>query len=80
MKHRATARRRFYIAEAVPLPPPGTAIQSNGRELGRMASGKNGRGLALVRLDRFAEAEGARAAIEANGKPVVLRKPDWLHG
>lgn len=77
MKHRATARRRFYIAEAAPLPSPGTVIQSDGRELGRMAGGKNGRGLAVIRLDRFAE--GTRAAIEANGKPIVLRKPDWLH-
>jgi tRNA-modifying protein YgfZ len=79
MKHRATARRRFYIAEAALLPPAGTVIQSNGRELGRMATGKNGRGLALVRLDRLAEAEAARTAIEANGKPIVLHKPDWLH-
>src|SRR5205823_61763 len=53
MKHRATARRRFYIAKANPLPPAGTAIQAQGRELGRMATGKGDHALALVRLDRL---------------------------
>jgi hypothetical protein len=77
MKHRSTARRRFYIAEAEPLPKPGTAIQGDGRELGRFATGTDGRALALVRLDRLADAGHAR--IEADGRLVQLRKPDWLH-
>jgi tRNA-modifying protein YgfZ len=77
MKHRATARRRFYVAEAKLLPKPGTVIQADGRELGRLANGANGRALALVRLDRLAEAEHSR--IEADGQPILLRKPEWLH-
>jgi folate-binding protein YgfZ len=79
MKHRATARRRFYIVEGKPQPAPGTVIRADGRELGRMATGTKSRGVALVRLDRLAEAEAANARIEADTIPVVLRKPDWLH-
>ena len=81
MKHRATARRRFVMVEvAGEMPAPGTAIQSEGRELGTLATGNNGRALALVRLDRLAEAEEKHAAIRAAGRGVTLRKPDWIGG
>src|SRR5438105_224684 len=78
MKHRATARRRFYRVDGNALPPPGTAIEAQGREIGRVASSQNEHGLALVRLDRLAEAEAGHARIEAAGIPVRLSKPDWL--
>ncbi len=79
MKHRATARRRFYIVESEETPAPGTGVEAQGRELGRITSGKDGIGLALVRLDRVAEAVAAQAQIEAGGRPVRLKRPDWLH-
>jgi tRNA-modifying protein YgfZ len=79
MKHRATARRRFYIVEADgALPAPGTTIAAAGRDIGTMAMGKDGMGLALVRLDRVAEAVMANAAFTAAGAPVRLKKPEWL--
>jgi folate-binding protein YgfZ len=78
MKHRATARRRFFIAESDPIPAPGTSIESQGRELGKISSGKSGVGLALVRLDRVAEAEANSLPIQANGRPIRLRRPEWL--
>ena len=78
MKHRATARRRFFIAEADLLPLPGTILEAQGRELGKFSSGKNGIGLALVRLDRVAEAEANGVAIEANGQAILLRRPEWV--
>jgi tRNA-modifying protein YgfZ len=79
MKHRATARRRFYIAEADAVPPPGTSIEAEGRELGRISSAKGVRGLALVRLDRLAEAKQNSVPLLANGKPIALHRPSWLH-
>src|SRR4051812_16104110 len=79
MKHRATARRRFVVAESADgLPPAGTPVQSDGREIGTLASGEANRALALVRLDRLAEAEAAQAAITAAGHTLVLRKAGWL--
>jgi folate-binding protein YgfZ len=81
MKHRATARRRFVIAEtAGPLPAFGTSLDSGGRELGTLASGAGRTALALVRLDRLAEAQDSHAPITAAGREMLLRKPDWFHG
>lgn len=78
MKHRATARRRFFIAEAASLPPAGTAIEADGRELGRITSSIGDLGLAHIRLDRLAEARQQNLPLLAGATPVILRKPDWL--
>src|SRR6185295_12599355 len=80
MKHRATARRRFMIAELAGNPPAaGTKLEAMGREVGTLATGTAGRALALVRLDRVDEAREADAAITAAGEAVTLHKPAWLH-
>lgn len=78
MKHRATARRRFLIAETASPVAPGTPIEASGREIGTLATGEGGLALALIRLDRFAEAEAAHVPLAAAGTPVTLRRPDWL--
>jgi folate-binding protein YgfZ len=79
MKHRASARRRFLIAEIDgALPPPGTKLESSGREVGSLATGADGRALALVRLDRVEEANSAGDDITAMGQKVSLSKPSWL--
>ena len=79
MKHRATARRRFVVVESADgLPAAGTALESGGREIGTLASGEAHRALALVRLDRLAEAEAARAPVTAAGHKLTLRKASWL--
>jgi tRNA-modifying protein YgfZ len=79
MKHRATARRRFVIAETEgTLPPPGTALDTQGRDIGALGTGVDGQALALVRLDRLAEAHAAGADIFTGGQKTILRKPDWL--
>jgi hypothetical protein len=46
--------------------------------VGKITSGKNGHGLALVRLDRVAEAEANGLGFEANGQSIRLRRPEWL--
>lgn len=79
MKHRASARRRFLIAEIDgDLPPPGTKLEASGREIGSLATGAGGRALALVRLDRVDEAKNAGHAITAMGQKVRLHLPSWL--
>ncbi len=80
MKHRATARRRFVIVESTDaLPAAGTSIESEGREIGILASGQTNQALALVRLDRLDEAQTAKAPITAAGRPLTLRKAPWRH-
>jgi folate-binding protein YgfZ len=79
MKHRASARRRFLIADVEgDLPPAGTKLEASGREVGTLATGADKRALALVRLDRVEEARSAGAAITAMGQTVRLQMPSWL--
>ena len=79
MKHRASARRRFLIAEVEgELPPPGTKLEASGREVGTLATGHDGRALGLVRLDRVEEASTTGDGITAMGRKVSLHKPSWL--
>ena len=79
MKHRASARRRFLVAQVDgDLPPPGTKLEASGREVGLLATGLNGRALALVRLDRVDEAASAGDDISAMGQKVRLERPSWL--
>jgi hypothetical protein len=79
MKHRSTARRRFYMIETEGAALPGTVVEADGRELGRISSGKSGIGLALVRMDRVADAIASGAQVLAQGRPARLTKPGWLH-
>jgi tRNA-modifying protein YgfZ len=78
MEHRGTARTR-----AVPLrfdgapPQPGAAVVAGERQLGHMGSAAAGRAIALLRLDRVADALAHGEALTADGTPVRLVKPDW---
>lgn len=79
MKHRGSARRRMLIVDATgPLPAPGTPLVAQQQEIGALATSQGSRGLALVRLDRLADAETSRATLTAGSTTVTLRKPDWL--
>jgi tRNA-modifying protein YgfZ len=76
IEHRGTARTR-----AVPIrydgaaPPAGAAITAGGRQVGAMGSAMHGRGIALLRLDRVAEADGQ--TLDADGVAIHIVKPDW---
>jgi tRNA-modifying protein YgfZ len=79
MEHRGSARTRTVPVRydgAVP-PPAGTAITAGGRHIGAMGSAATGRGLALLRLDRVAEAMSRGEAFLADGVPIRPIKPDW---
>jgi len=78
MEHRGTARTR-----AVPIrydgaaPQTGAAIIAGERQVGTLGSTANGRGLALLRLDRVAEAMAEGAVLTAAGVPIRPVKPEW---
>jgi folate-binding protein YgfZ len=67
-QHRGLARRRVvrYRAESE-APPPGAVVRAAGKELGLTGSHSQHQGLALIRLDRLAEARAAAAPPEAGG-------------
>lgn len=78
-KHRGTVRKRILPVRVMgPLPAPGTAVTADGNEIGHMRSGRDGRALALLRLDRYAAARAAGGALTAKGVPLELDLPDWL--
>jgi tRNA-modifying protein YgfZ len=78
MEHRGTARTRAvpvrYDGAALQA---GTAIVAGDRQLGHMGSATTGIGIAVLRLDRVAEALSRGEALTAGGVPVHLVKPDW---
>ncbi|APX69268.1 MULTISPECIES: folate-binding protein YgfZ [unclassified Brucella] len=76
MQHRGTARRRVLIARSdAPLPPMGTPITVEGREIGAMGSSANHIGLALVRIDRVKDAMDTGNSILAGDAAITLSLP-----
>jgi folate-binding protein YgfZ len=78
MEHRGIARTR-----AVPIrydgaaPEAGAPVTAGDRQLGTMGSAADGRGVALLRLDRVADALSRGERLMAGGTVIHLIKPDW---
>lgn len=78
MQHRSTARKRPVILRAdVPLPATGTEISAEGKTIGTLGTVAGKDGLAIVRIDRAAEAMRAGAPILAGDVVVSARLPEW---
>ncbi|MBI3703733.1 MAG: folate-binding protein YgfZ [Rhizobiales bacterium] len=78
VEHRATARSRVVpIAYDDVSPMPGIPVMAGDREVGHLGSTAKGRGLALLRLDRVADALVAGQPLTAGGIAIRLVKPDW---
>ena len=77
IEHRGIARTRAVaLCYDGATPESGAPITAGERQVGTMGSAARGRGIALVRLDRVAEAE--QTALAAGGTPIRLVKPDWV--
>jgi tRNA-modifying protein YgfZ len=80
MEHRGIARRRTLpVRYDGAAPEAGVAITAGERQVGTMGSAAAGRGLALLRLDRVADALSRDEAFLAGGVPIRPVKPDWAH-
>ena len=80
MKYRGLVRKRLLpVILKGPRPEPGAIIRLGEREAGEMRSSVDGHGLALLRLDRIAEADQAGTALLAGTTEVVPVKPDWAN-
>jgi folate-binding protein YgfZ len=76
IEHRGIARTRAVaLRYDGATPESGAPITAGERQVGTMGSAARGRGIALIRLDRVAEAD--QAALAAGGIPIRLVKPDW---
>ena len=78
MKHRKTARRRVAIvAGEAPLPASSTSIEADGKPVGTLGTVEGDKALAIVRIDRVADALAENLAITADGVSVSLSLPEW---
>jgi tRNA-modifying protein YgfZ len=79
MHYRGLVRKRLLpVTLEGPRPEPGAIIRLGELEAGEMRSSIEGRGLALLRLDRIAEAERTGTPLSAGATEVRPIKPDWV--
>ena len=78
MEHRGSARTRVVpVIFAGAAPSAGIAVTADGKPVGTMGAAAAGRALAMLRLDRVAEALAAGASLRADGTELRLIKPAW---
>ncbi len=78
VEHRASARNRVVpIAYDDYAPNPGLPVMAGEKPVGTLGSTAQGRGLALVRLDRVADALASSTPLTAGGIAIRVVKPDW---
>jgi len=78
MKHRGTARRRVVTVSAEgALPVSGTEIIADGKPVGTLGTICGNRALAIVRIDRIADALASGTPLLAETVPVTVALPAW---
>ncbi len=78
MEHRGIARTRALpVRYDGAAPAAGVAVMAGERQVGTMGSSAEGRGIALVRLDRVVDALSRGELLLAGGVAIRLSKPDW---
>jgi len=80
--HRGTSRKRFVqVASGSSLPARGTPILAGGKSVGELGSSaaENGRhaGLALVRLDKVAQAKDNGSPLLCGDVEIQVSLPEW---
>ncbi len=78
MKHRGTARRRVVTVSAEgALAASGTEITADGKPVGALGTVCGNRALAIVRIDRIADALASGTPLLAETVPVTVALPAW---
>jgi folate-binding protein YgfZ len=74
-KYRGLVKRRLMpVVIDGPAPAPGTVVFAEGRDVGEMRSGRDGRGLALLRI----EAAREDRRLTAGGAVIIPERPEWM--
>jgi folate-binding protein YgfZ len=77
MEHKGVVRKRVVPVEAAAPLRSGAPVTAGEAVIGRIGSVAGTRGLALVRLDRAAEAAANGQRLLADGIAISLRSPAW---
>lgn len=76
-RYRGLIKRRLMPVDvAGPLPEPGTKVTSNGVEVGTMRSGRDGKGIAVLRLDALNKTLLCGDAVLTPHVPTWMRLPE----
>jgi len=79
MKHRALVKKRVLpVAIEGGDVAPGTLIMQDGSEAGEMLSARDGRGLALLRLEAVEAAQKSGAGLKAGAARLRPERPGWM--
>ena len=79
MKRRTSVKNKLCRVRYSGAPPEfETPILADGWEVGRMRSGIDGVGIAMIRFDRARKAQGEGYALMAGETAIALDPPDWL--
>jgi folate-binding protein YgfZ len=79
MQHRGTARKRVVIVTADQDIACGAGVTAGGAPIGSVGGSAGRTALALLRLDRAAEANTKGERLLAGETPVAIVKPAWAH-
>jgi folate-binding protein YgfZ len=77
MQHRANVRKRVVPIEGEAPLASGAEVTAGTAVIGTVGSVAGRQALAMVRLDRWAEAQTKGEPVRAGGVPVTLRQPAW---
>jgi hypothetical protein len=78
VEHRASARNRLVaVAYDEFAPMVGLPVTAGEKEIGTLTSTAKGRGIAMLRLDRLADAYAAGTPLTCGGVALRALKPDW---
>jgi folate-binding protein YgfZ len=78
MEHRGSARNRVVpVAYDGFAPDPGGPVTAGEKQVGTFGSRHDGRAVALLRLDRVADALASGTPLVAGSATLRLVKPDW---
>jgi folate-binding protein YgfZ len=78
VEHRASARSRLVpVAYEDAAPSSGQPVMAGDRQVGHFGSAAKGRGVAMLRLDRVADALAAGTPLTCGGITLSVVKPDW---
>lgn len=78
MERKTTPRTRIVPVSFDAAPSGGVEVRAGERPAGHMGSSANGRGLAMMRLDRVHDALAKGEKVTAGGVALTLSKPDWV--
>ena len=80
VEHRASARSRVVpVAYDDFAPVSGLPVMAGDKQVGTLGSTAKGRGLALLRLDRIADALASATPLNCGGIAIRVVKPDWAN-